>query len=203
MIKGHLNRSTRILRWLLLCTKRTSRFFLALSAAAPSSTSKATATKDQRSRSSATIQSAKQRDRTSALQRKMLSPSGISVSETSPPSPETHVTGIDLLRSEVEKLCTRGQSEAGELVSRSSILALIDLMPSASHPDDIAVDRFAASMKAKLAKKREEGRGGWDNPDECSIAFLSELLREHVNKGDPVDVGNLSMMIHQREGLIE
>ena len=71
------------------------------------------------------------------------------------------------------------------------------------HPDDLAVDRFAAAMKAKLAKKRSEGRGGWDKPDECSIAFLSQLLREHVAKGDPVDVGNLAMMVHQRGGIIE
>lgn len=71
------------------------------------------------------------------------------------------------------------------------------------HPDDGAVDRFAAAMKAKLAKKRDDGRGGWDNPDECSIAFLSELLRDHVAKGDPVDVANFAMMIHQRGGIIE
>lgn len=66
------------------------------------------------------------------------------------------------------------------------------------HPDDLAVDRFAAAMKAKLAKKRAEGRGGWERKDECSNAFLSHLLREHVEKGDPTDVGNLAMMIHQR-----
>jgi hypothetical protein len=71
------------------------------------------------------------------------------------------------------------------------------------HPDNLAVDRFAVAMKAKLDKKRADGRGGWENPDECSIAFLSQLLREHVDKGDPVDVGNLSMMIHQRGGSIE
>lgn len=72
-----------------------------------------------------------------------------------------------------------------------------------THTDDIAVDRFAEAMKAKLANKRAEGRGGWDNPAECSIAFLSQLLREHVAKGDPVDVGNLAMMIHQRGGSVE
>jgi hypothetical protein len=66
------------------------------------------------------------------------------------------------------------------------------------HPDDIAVDRFAVAMKAKLAKKRADGRGGWDDRDDCSNAFLSCLLREHIEKGDPVDVGNLAMMIHQR-----
>ncbi|CDN52501.1 Hypothetical protein RG1141_CH01360 [Neorhizobium galegae bv. officinalis bv. officinalis str. HAMBI 1141] len=67
------------------------------------------------------------------------------------------------------------------------------------HPDDIAVDRFAAAMKAKLARKRDEGRGGWEDKDECSQLFLSQLLREHVEKGDPLDVGNLAMMLHQRE----
>lgn len=66
------------------------------------------------------------------------------------------------------------------------------------HTDDLAVDRFAAAMKAKLAKKRDEGRGGWEDKDQCSNAFLSELLLEHVAKGDPVDVGNLAMMVHQR-----
>jgi len=65
------------------------------------------------------------------------------------------------------------------------------------HPDDKAVDQFAAAMKTKLAKKRADGRGGWEGPT-CSQAFLSELLREHVGKGDPVDVGNLAMMLHQR-----
>lgn len=65
------------------------------------------------------------------------------------------------------------------------------------HPDDLAVDRFAAVMKAKLARKRVEGRGGWDGPD-CDADTLSRMLREHVEKGDPVDVGNLAMMLHQR-----
>jgi hypothetical protein len=67
------------------------------------------------------------------------------------------------------------------------------------HPDDLAVDRFAAAMKAKLAEKRDEGRGGWDDKDDCSQLFLSQLLREHVEKGDPLDVGNFAMMLHQRE----
>lgn len=66
------------------------------------------------------------------------------------------------------------------------------------HPDDIAVDRFASAMKAKLAKKRREGRGGWDDEEDCSALWLSSLLREHVEKGDPLDVGNLAMMLHQR-----
>lgn len=67
-----------------------------------------------------------------------------------------------------------------------------------AHPDDVAVDRFAAVMKAKLAEKRAEGRGGWDDPSQCSVEYLSALLRSHVDKGDPLDVGNFAMMIHQR-----
>lgn len=66
------------------------------------------------------------------------------------------------------------------------------------HPDDEAVDRFAAKMKAKLARKRAEGRGGWDDKRYCSQELLSVLLRAHVAKGDPVDVANLAMMLHQR-----
>lgn len=66
------------------------------------------------------------------------------------------------------------------------------------HPDDLAVDRFASAMKAKLAKKRAEGRGGWDDSNKAIGVLLSKLLREHVEKGDPLDVGNLAMMLHQR-----
>ena len=69
------------------------------------------------------------------------------------------------------------------------------------HPDDLAVDRFAAVMKAKLAKKRAQGVGGWDNPDQCHIDYLVSLLTEQIRERaalDPVDIANLSMMIHER-----
>lgn len=66
------------------------------------------------------------------------------------------------------------------------------------HTDDDAVDRFAAAMKAKLAQKRREGRGGWDDRAACSAEHLSNLLRRHIEKGDPLDVGNFAMMLHQR-----
>lgn len=67
-----------------------------------------------------------------------------------------------------------------------------------SEKDNAAVDSFAAEMKRKLAVKRAEGRGGWHDPEQCSPEFLSELLRDLVEKGDPLDVGNLAMMLHQR-----
>lgn len=68
----------------------------------------------------------------------------------------------------------------------------------AQHPDDAAVDRFADAMKAKLAAARSKGRGGWDDPAQCSVEHLAHLLVKHVSKGDPVDVANFSMMLHQR-----
>ncbi|WP_228756447.1 hypothetical protein [Stenotrophomonas sp. MH181796] len=66
------------------------------------------------------------------------------------------------------------------------------------HPDDLAVDAFAAAMKAKMAAARAKGRGGWEDPAQCSADDLSSMLRDHVEKGDPRDVGNFCMMLHQR-----
>jgi hypothetical protein len=63
--------------------------------------------------------------------------------------------------------------------------------------DDEALETFIEAMAAKLAKKREEGRGGWWRP-ECDPDHLRKLLREHVDKGDPVDVANIAMMLHAR-----
>lgn len=70
----------------------------------------------------------------------------------------------------------------------------------AQHPDDDAVDRFAVAMKVKLAASREKGRHGWQN---ATGPHLSSLLNEHMFKGDPLDVGNLAMMLHQNGQAIE
>jgi hypothetical protein len=64
--------------------------------------------------------------------------------------------------------------------------------PVQQHPDDAAVDRFAAAMKDKMTKAREKGRSGWET---CLPADLSRMLREHVEKGDPRDVANFAMML--------
>jgi hypothetical protein len=66
------------------------------------------------------------------------------------------------------------------------------------HPDDAAVDRFAAAMKAKLANQRAKGYGGWDVPDQCPAERLQTMLVDHITKGDPVDVGNFAMMLFCR-----
>lgn len=73
--------------------------------------------------------------------------------------------------------------------------------PVSVHPDDEAVDRFAAAMKAKMARSREKGRYGWDDPEDCPTAMLVGMLHEHVHKtnsGAFEDIACLAMMLHQR-----
>lgn len=63
------------------------------------------------------------------------------------------------------------------------------------HDDDEAVDAFAEVMKAKLQRSREEkSRGGGQT---ASASRLTYHLLEHLEKGDPVDVANFCMMLHQ------
>lgn len=70
------------------------------------------------------------------------------------------------------------------------------------HPDDAAVDAFAAAMKSKLAEARAKGRGGWQDKKQCSQQYLSTLLRDHVRKGDPRDVANFCCFLWNRgEGI--
>ncbi|MCH6203889.1 hypothetical protein L3V16_08535 [Brucella ciceri] len=110
---------------------------------------------------------------------------------------------IELLRNAHRVLGGGGDEEFQETVALNVKYALeeyeaIRALSSPGHADDLAVDRFAIAMKQKLAKKREEGRGGWENKDECSAEYLSYLLIQHIWKGDPVDIANLAMMLHQR-----
>ena len=73
--------------------------------------------------------------------------------------------------------------------------------------DDIGVLRFAAAMKRKLTKKRAEGRHGWNYPvpanrnkfyHAASLRGLETQLRQHIAKGDMVDLANFAMMIWNR-----
>ena len=92
-----------------------------------------------------------------------------------------------------------GMSIGNQMILRAAIKALrADRAAPDEHLDDMAVDRFATAMKAKLTKKRAEGRGGWDRRDECSAEDLTYMLVQHLWKGDPLDVGNFAMMLHQR-----
>ncbi|WP_054258014.1 hypothetical protein [Paenacidovorax caeni] len=72
-----------------------------------------------------------------------------------------------------------------------------------AHPDDAAVDALAAAMKAKLTKQRAKGYSGWGTP-ECTQQRLSDMLRAHVDKGDPVDVANFCAFLAARgEGIAQ
>lgn len=66
------------------------------------------------------------------------------------------------------------------------------------HNDDVAVDLFADAMKAKLAKKRGDGYGGWNDKNLCPPGSLQSYLIAHLDKGDPIDVANFAMMIYHR-----
>lgn len=68
--------------------------------------------------------------------------------------------------------------------------------------DDAAVDAIALSMKVKMARNRAKGRAGWNEGDTCPADFLSKELREHVEKGDPLDVAIYAMMLHLRGEVI-
>lgn len=69
---------------------------------------------------------------------------------------------------------------------------------AARHADDVAVDTFAAALKLKLADARARGRAGWEDKQQCSAEDLSEMLREHVDKGDPRDVAAFCCFLWNR-----
>ena len=58
--------------------------------------------------------------------------------------------------------------------------------------DDRAIADFSRAMATKMAISRVKGRDGWQT---CPTEALWAMLRGHVEKGDPVDVGNFAMMI--------
>lgn len=74
-------------------------------------------------------------------------------------------------------------------------------MTTSIHPDDIAVDNFAAAMKLKLAAARDKGRSGWEDKELCSGEYLAQNLVAHLSRGNAgtfEDIANFAMMLHQR-----
>lgn len=71
------------------------------------------------------------------------------------------------------------------------------------HPDDEAVDKFAAAMHAKMAQARAKGKEGWDDPERCSEGALTLHLVNAVqfasmNRDRWIDVANYAMMLWAR-----
>ena len=62
--------------------------------------------------------------------------------------------------------------------------------------DNAAVEVLSMNMKAKLAGQRAKGYRGWNN--DCTQQRLSDLLRDCVEKGDPVDVANFCAFLLAR-----
>ena len=58
------------------------------------------------------------------------------------------------------------------------------------------LDSFVDEMKSKLTQKHVEGRKGYRN---MSNVELSKMLRDHVEKGDPIDVANFCMFIYSNK----
>jgi len=92
-------------------------------------------------------------------------------------------------------VCCHWLRDSARCECKASVGTSSSSKDSGVHPDDLAVDRFAARMKAKLASARKKGRGGWDDPAQCSLAILSAMFHDHVAKGYPIDVANFAMMI--------
>lgn len=108
---------------------------------------------------------------------------------------------VDAIREVIETLSHVDKPYQNAM--REKLMASLVSKPSqpahaAQHLDAIAVDTFAAAMNAKLSEARAKGRSGWQDKSACSQHSLSNMLREHVEKGDPRDVANFCMFLHQR-----
>lgn len=57
--------------------------------------------------------------------------------------------------------------------------------------------REAMREKLRASRRKQEHRPFW-HEEGCTQEDLSRALREHVEKGDPVDVANFCMMLHAR-----
>ena len=64
----------------------------------------------------------------------------------------------------------------------------------------VGIRNLVKAMTAKLAKKRREGANGWHRPGQCTVDRLADMLIDHLAKGDPVDIANFAMMLHNLPG---
>lgn len=58
--------------------------------------------------------------------------------------------------------------------------------------DAMALEVFQKRIIAKMQRSAAMGRKGWQS---CTQAQLNKMLKEHIAKGDPVDVANFCMML--------
>lgn len=67
--------------------------------------------------------------------------------------------------------------------------------------DFLLVGRTLEAMTEKLALSRKKGRGGWHTKT-CSNHILRQMLLDHIEKGDPIDIINLAAMMMVRESVL-
>ena len=66
------------------------------------------------------------------------------------------------------------------------------------HKLETMVHEFTTAMKAKLQKKANEGRDGWDSPD-WTPKMIRKALDEHIETGDPIDIANYCAFLWHRQ----
>ena len=101
-------------------------------------------------------------------------------------------------RIKLEDLHGDGESLAAEYLQDKVFEDMRLMYKAMGEFDNKAVDHFAKAMKRKMATSRKKGRSGWDDPKKCPPERLAQMLIDHLEKGDPVDVGNFSMMLFNR-----
>jgi hypothetical protein len=89
------------------------------------------------------------------------------------------------------------QTIALEPIGYASYLGVPASTDLAALHDDNAVIKFSRAMMDKMAAGRAKGRSGWQD---CPERVVWKMLRDHVEKGDPVDVACLAMIAWYREG---
>ena len=93
------------------------------------------------------------------------------------------------------KQCCHATPENHALLSKLYPHIKFEQPPTQADIDNEAVDKLAQAMKNKLAEKREQGYHGWAT---CKHGDLVQLLINHVDKGDPIDVANFCAFLFAR-----
>lgn len=63
--------------------------------------------------------------------------------------------------------------------------------------DNAAVDLFAEAMRERLAQKRAQGYGGWNDPTQCDARKIARLFMDKLfGTADGEDLGNYLAFLH-------
>lgn len=99
---------------------------------------------------------------------------------------------------DVHELKTTAQNLSNAQILLSTLKRISD-----GHPDNTAVDAFAADMKQKMAIARDKGMHGWDDPSQCNADIVAYLIAELMHKDNDwnlIDLANMLMMLQYHRG---